>query len=225
MAKHLRPTPKETAPRNPDIFWHETLVNRAMREDRYGHHSTIVWFTGLSGSGKSTIANMVGAALHTEGLATYILDGDNIRHGLCRDLGFSDSDREENIRRIGEVAKLFVDAGVIVLTAFVSPFRSDRERVRMLVDDGDFLEVHCAADLNICEQRDPKGLYAKARAGLIEDFTGISSPYEIPEAPELSLDTGSRGLSDCVDDVLSMLRGRLLIPARALQVSKTQIVD
>ena len=131
---------------------------------------------------------------------------------LCRDLGFSDADREENIRRIGEIAKLFVDAGVIVLTAFVSPFRSDRERVRMLVANGDFIEIYCTADLSICEQRDPKGLYAKARAGLIKNFTGISSPYEAPETPELSLDTGSRDPSECVEAVLSMLRERSLIP-------------
>ena len=205
-------TLKETTSGDPNILWHKASVDRGMRESRLGHQSSILWFTGLPGSGKSTIANMVNAALYAEGLTAYTLDGDNIRHGLCRDLGFSDADREENIRRIGEIAKLFVDAGVIVLTAFVSPFRSDRERVRMLVANGDFIEIYCTADLSICEQRDPKGLYAKARAGLIKNFTGISSPYEAPETPELSLDTGSRDPSECVEAVLSMLRERSLIP-------------
>ena len=148
-----------------NIAWHEASVGRDERSKQRGHRSAILWFTGLSGSGKSTLANAVNAALFERGLATYVLDGDNIRHGLCKDLGFSDADREENIRRIGEVAKLFLDAGMIVLTAFVSPFRADRDKARGLVEDGDFLEVFCAADLDVCESRDPKGLYAKARAG------------------------------------------------------------
>jgi adenylylsulfate kinase len=171
-------TPKAT-----NIVWHEASVDRAARADKRGHRSAILWFTGLSGSGKSTLANAVNAALFERGLATYVLDGDNVRHGLCKDLGFSDADREENIRRIGEVAKLFLDAGVIVLTAFVSPFRADRDKARDLVEEGDFFEIFCAADLDVCESRDPKGLYAKARSGAIKEFTGISSPYEAPDTP------------------------------------------
>ncbi|MED5469947.1 MAG: adenylyl-sulfate kinase, partial [Cyanobacteriota bacterium] len=168
----------DTNPKGTNIVWHEASVDRQSRAQQRGHRSAILWFTGLSGSGKSTLANAVNAALFEQGLATYVLDGDDIRHSLCKDLGFSDSDREENIRRIGEVAKLFLDAGVIVLTAFVSPFRADRDKARKLVDVDDFIEIHCAADLTICEERDTKGLYAKARAGEIKDFTGISSPYE-----------------------------------------------
>ena len=188
-----------------NIVWHEASVDREARSRQRGHRSVILWFTGLSGSGKSTLANAVNAVLFERGLATYVLDGDNIRHGLCKDLGFSDADREENIRRIGEVAKLFVDAGVITLTAFVSPFRADRDKARALVADGDFIEVYCAADLAVCEDRDPKGLYAKARAGVIKEFTGISSPYEAPEAPELRVDTGSQSLEESVASVLSLL--------------------
>jgi adenylylsulfate kinase len=144
-----------------------------------------------------------------------VLDGDNIRHGLCKDLGFSDHDREENIRRIGEVAKLFLDAGVIVLTAFVSPFRADRDKARALVNAGDFIEIHCAADLEACESRDPKGLYAKARAGQIKEFTGISSPYEAPMAPELRVESGKRNLEDCVEQVICELEGRGILRAKA----------
>ena len=191
-----------------NIAWHQASVGRLDRAEKRGHSSSILWFTGLSGSGKSTLANAVNAALFERGLATYVLDGDNIRHGLCKDLGFSDADREENIRRIGEVAKLFLDAGVIVLTAFVSPFRADRDKARALVADGDFLEIHCAADLEVCESRDPKGLYAKARAGQIKEFTGISSPYEAPEKPELSLDTGAQSLDQCVAAVINLLEER-----------------
>jgi len=195
-----------------NIAWHHASVDRAARAQRRGHRSAILWFTGLSGSGKSTLANAVNAALFEQGLACYVLDGDNIRHGLCKDLGFSDADREENIRRIGEVSKLFLDAGVVVLTAFVSPFKADRDRARALVAAGDFIEIHCAADLDVCEQRDTKGLYAKARAGEIKDFTGISSPYEAPEAPELRVDTGSQTLEQSVELVLQHLRSAGIIP-------------
>ncbi|MBM5788312.1 MAG: adenylyl-sulfate kinase [Cyanobacteria bacterium M_DeepCast_200m_mx_001] len=195
-----------------NIAWHHASVDRAARAQRRGHRSAILWFTGLSGSGKSTLANAVNAALFEQGLACYVLDGDNIRHGLCKDLGFSDADREENIRRIGEVSKLFLDAGVVVLTAFVSPFKADRDRARALVAAGDFIEIHCAADLDVCEQRDTKGLYAKARAGEIKDFTGISSPYEAPEAPELRVDTGSQTLEQSVELVLEHLRSAGIIP-------------
>ena len=195
-----------------NIAWHHASVDRAARAQRRGHRSAILWFTGLSGSGKSTLANAVNAALFEQGLACYVLDGDNIRHGLCKDLGFTDADREENIRRIGEVSKLFLDAGVVVLTAFVSPFKPDRDRARALVAAGDFIEIHCAADLDVCEQRDTKGLYAKARAGEIKDFTGISSPYEAPEAPELRVDTGSQTLEQSVELVLQHLRSAGIIP-------------
>ena len=198
-----------------NIVWHEASVDREARSRQRGHRSVILWFTGLSGSGKSTLANAVNAVLFERGLATYVLDGDNIRHGLCNDLGFSDADREENIRRIGEVAKLFVDAGVITLTAFVSPFRADRDKARDLVAHGDFIEVYCAADLAVCEDRDPKGLYAKARAGVIKEFTGISSPYEAPEAPELQVDTGSQSLEESVASVLSLLEEKGVLKAAA----------
>jgi adenylylsulfate kinase len=201
-------TPKAT-----NIVWHEASVDRAARADKRGHRSAILWFTGLSGSGKSTLANAVNAALFERGLATYVLDGDNVRHGLCKDLGFSDADREENIRRIGEVAKLFLDAGVIVLTAFVSPFRADRDKARDLVEEGDFFEIFCAADLDVCESRDPKGLYAKARSGAIKEFTGISSPYEAPHTPELKIDTGAQELADSVEVVIKALQDKGVIPA------------
>jgi len=196
-----------------NIVWHHSTVTRAARAHQRGHRSAILWFTGLSGAGKSTLANAVNSALFEQGLACYVLDGDNVRHGLCKDLGFSDADREENIRRIGEVAKLFLDAGIVVLTAFVSPFRADRDRARALVEAGDFIEIHCAAALSVCEQRDTKGLYAKARAGEIKEFTGISSPYEAPENPELRVDTGSQDLEACVAEVLAYLQANGVIPA------------
>ena len=201
-------TPKAT-----NIVWHEASVDRAARADKRGHRSAILWFTGLSGSGKSTLANAVNAALFERGLGTYVLDGDNVRHGLCKDLGFSDADREENIRRIGEVAKLFLDAGVIVLTAFVSPFRADRDKARDLVEAGDFFEIFCAADLDVCESRDPKGLYAKARSGATKEFTGISSPYEAPDTPELKIDTGAQDLAESVNVVIKALQDKGVIPA------------
>ena len=201
-------TPKAT-----NIVWHEASVDRAGRADKRGHRSAILWFTGLSGSGKSTLANAVNAALFERGLGTYVLEGDNVRHGLCKDLGFSDADREENIRRIGEVAKLFLDAGVIVLTAFVSPFRADRDKARDLVEAGDFFEIFCAADLDVCESRDPKGLYAKARSGAIKEFTGISSPYEAPDTPELKIDTGAQDLAESVNVVIKALQDKGVIPA------------
>tara|TARA_Y100001968_G_scaffold9635_1_gene8089 strand:+ start:666 stop:1292 length:627 start_codon:yes stop_codon:yes gene_type:complete len=194
-----------------NIVWHQSSVNRNDISKKRGHKSVILWFTGLSGSGKSTLANAVNAELFNRGCLSYVLDGDNIRHGLCKDLGFSDVDREENIRRIGEVAKLFLDSGVIVLTAFVSPFRSDREKARSLVEEGDFIEIYCAADLGICEGRDTKGLYAKARNGEIKDFTGITSPYEEPDLPELKIDTGLLELNVCVKNVICELLNRSII--------------
>ena len=209
------PSPLTTKGASTNIVWHHSSVDRAARAHQRGHRSAILWFTGLSGAGKSTLANAVNSALFEQGLACYVLDGDNVRHGLCQDLGFSDADRTENIRRIGEVAKLFVDAGVVVLTAFVSPFRADRDRVRALVPEGDFIEVHCAANLAACETRDTKGLYAKDRAGVIKDFTGISSPYEEPEQPELRVETGSQSLDDCDSQVITYLQEQGIIPAAA----------
>ena len=170
----------------------------------------VIWFTGLSGSGKSTLANALNEALHAKKISTYLLDGDNIRHGLCKDLGFSDKDREENIRRIGEVANLFMNAGIVTITAFVSPFKSDREKVRKIIGK-DFIEIFCAASLNICETRDTKGLYKKARLGEIKDFTGISSPYEIPQDPEIIVETGSLDLNDSVGQIMKYLNAQELL--------------
>jgi adenylylsulfate kinase len=196
-----------------NIRWHKSTVSRASREAKRGHKSVILWFTGLSGAGKSTLSHAVEEALHARGCNTFVLDGDNVRHGLCGDLGFSPEARVENIRRVGEIAKLFLEAGVITLTAFISPYRADRERVRRLVPEGDFIEVYCHCPIEVCEQRDVKGLYAKARQGLIADFTGISSPYEEPESPELSLDTGRLSLDSCVSKVLDLLQQRAIISA------------
>lgn len=191
-----------------NTVWHHATVTRSRRETLNGHKSAILWFTGLSGAGKSTLAHAVEEELFQKGCRTFVFDGDNVRHGLCGDLGFSAHDREENIRRVGEMAKLFIEAGVIALTAFISPFRTDRERVRNLVPHGDFIEIYCRSPIEICEQRDVKGLYRRARAGEIKDFTGISSPYEKPENPELTVDTGILPLEDCVAQVLNCLGER-----------------
>lgn len=196
-----------------NVVWHHATVTRARREELNDHGSVLLWFTGLSGAGKSTLAHAVEERLYQAGCRTFVLDGDNVRHGLCGDLGFSEKDRVENIRRVGESAKLFLEAGVITLTAFISPFRKDRERVRTLFPHGDFLEIYCRAALEVCEQRDVKGLYKRARAGEIKDFTGISSPYEEPYDPELVVDTGSESLDDCVAAVLAMLRERGILKA------------
>ena len=176
------------------------------RAVRNGHTGRIVWLTGLSGAGKSTIAMAMERRLFDEGNQVYVLDGDIVRTGLCEDLGFSSADRTENIRRIGEVAKLFTDTGVIVLTAFISPYREDRDQVREIMADGDFLEVHISADVEACEKRDVKGLYKKARAGEIPNFTGISAPYEAPEKPELDLDTGNQTVEESVAQLLGFLQ-------------------
>ena len=195
-----------------DTVWHHATVTRARREQLNGHKSVIVWFTGLSGAGKSTLAHAVEERLHQMSCRTFVFDGDNVRHGLCGDLDFSEEDRRENIRRIGEMAKLFVEAGVIALTAFISPFRTDRLKVRNLTAPGDFIEVYCRCPIEVCEHRDVKGMYRRARAGEIRDFTGISSPYEEPENPELAVDTGSMPLDQCVDQVIGFLRDRGVIP-------------
>lgn len=186
-----------------NIVWHHATVTRTRREVQNGHRGAIIWFTGLSGSGKSTLAHAVEEALYQQGCHTFVLDGDNVRHGLCGDLGFSSKDREENIRRIGEMAKLFMEAGVIVLTAFISPYRADRERVRGMVEHGDFIEIYCDAPIEVCEARDVKGMYKKARAGQIAEFTGISSPYEAPQNPELTVNTGGTELDACVRHVIA----------------------
>jgi adenylylsulfate kinase len=189
-----------------NVHWHEGRVSRVEREGRNGHRGAILWFTGLSGSGKSTLANAVDHRLHELGLSSYVLDGDNVRHGLNGDLGFSPEDRTENIRRIGEVAKLFTDAGTFALTAFISPYREDRDRIRATTDrPDDFVEIFVSCPLDVCEERDPKGLYVKARAGEIPEFTGISAPYEEPVTPELVVDTAASSLDECVDVVLNHL--------------------
>jgi len=193
-----------------NVVWHQSGISRQHRQEMKGHHSFVLWFTGLSGAGKSTLANAIEECLFAMGKHAYVLDGDNVRHGLCGDLGFSDVARRENIRRIGEASKLFVDAGIIVLVAFISPFRRDRMIARSLLGD-DFIEIYCDCDLEICESRDVKGLYARARAGEIRDFTGISSPYEQPEAAEITVDTGTWPLDKCVDHVLNYLADRGII--------------
>ncbi len=195
-----------------DTVWHRATVTRDRREQLNGHKSAIVWFTGLSGSGKSTLAHAVEERLHQLSCRTFVFDGDNVRHGLCGDLSFSEEDRRENIRRIGEMSKLFVEAGVIALTAFISPFRVDRLKVRNLTAPGEFIEILCRCPIEVCEQRDVKGLYRRARAGEIRDFTGISSPYEEPENPELAVDTGSMPLDQCIDQVIGYLQNRGVIP-------------
>ena len=198
-----------------NLVWHQATVTREARQRQNGHKSAVVWFTGLSGAGKSTLAHAVEDRLHKMGCKTFVLDGDNVRHGLCSDLSFSNKDREENIRRVGEAAKLFLEGGVIVLTAFISPFRSDRERVRNLVLHGDFLEVYCKCSLEICESRDVKGMYKKAREGKIPEFTGISSPYEEPLNPELALETGVLSIEESVSTVMALLaeRGVINLPS------------
>ncbi len=188
-----------------NIVWHKSAITRKDRNQLHGHRSLILWFTGLSGAGKSTLANALEARLHEESCATIVLDGDNVRHGLCGDLCFSADDRVENIRRIGEMAKLFIDAGVIAITAFISPFRSDRRRVRELVAKDEFIEIYCRCSLETCEARDVKGMYMKARRGEIRDFTGISSPYEEPEQAEIVVDTDKYNIEECVEYIVAEL--------------------
>jgi adenylylsulfate kinase len=191
-----------------NVVWHQATVNRKRREEKNQHKSVVLWFTGLSGSGKSTLAHAVEEQLFQLGLNTFVLDGDNVRHGLNKDLGFSIQDRKENIRRISEAAKLILEAGIITLTAFISPFKEERALARTLMPHGDFIEIHCYCPLEICEQRDIKGLYKRARNGEIKDFTGISSPYEAPVNPELKLDTQKLSLEQSVDKVISLLKAR-----------------
>ncbi len=187
------------------ITRHEGVITRAEREALLGQRGATIWLTGLSGSGKSTLAVAAEAEIVARGKLAYVLDGDNVRHGLNSDLGFSPADRVENIRRIGEVAKLFTDCGVLVFSSFISPYRADRARARALLAPGDFFEVHVHADLATCERRDPKGLYRKARAGEIPEFTGISAPYEAPENPELRLDTAEQTVEESVARLIAQL--------------------
>ncbi|MFI5307785.1 MAG: adenylyl-sulfate kinase [Polyangiales bacterium] len=200
------------SPKSQHIKWEAGGVTRAEREALHGHRGVALWFTGLSGSGKSTLAHAVERELCRRGHATYVLDGDNVRHGLSSDLGFSAADRCENVRRIGEVAKLFVDAGVAVLCAFVSPYRADRDRIRQNMPPGDFVEVHVEASLAACRQRDPKGLYGKAQTGEIADLTGVGSPYEPPEHPELVIETELQQPAESMATVLRFLETHGYIP-------------
>ncbi len=190
---------------NNNIVWHHAVITPAHREKQNCHKSFVLWFTGLSGSGKSTLAHYVEERLYKMGCHTFVFDGDNVRHGLCSDLGFSAEDRTENIRRIGEMVRLFTEAGVIAMTAFISPFIKDRDRIRTLVGDDKFIEIYCDSSLEVCESRDTKGLYAKARRGEIAEFTGISSPYEPPVNPALHLKTDTTSLEECVDTVIDYL--------------------
>jgi adenylylsulfate kinase len=195
------------------LFWQRQAVGPHERRRLHGHAPAVLWFTGLSGSGKSTLASAVEQRLHALGCRSFVLDGDNLRHGLCSDLGFSNADRRENVRRVGEVASLFVQSGAIVLAALISPFAEDRERARRLVPEGYFFEIYCKASLEECERRDVKGLYRRARAGEVKEFSGISSPYEPPAAPELVLMTARDSIEQCVDAVLKICHERLDRPA------------
>lgn len=188
-----------------NIVWHESSITKQERRIQNKHHSFILWFTGLSASGKSSVANAFARTLFERGNQAFVLDGDNVRHGLNNDLGFGEADRKENIRRIGEVSKLFIESGQIVLTAFISPYRADRQIVRDLVEEGEFLEVFVKCSVEICEKRDPKGLYKKARNAEIPNFTGISAPYEEPQHPEVILDTEQHSIEECVEQLTAIL--------------------
>ncbi|HDJ24347.1 MAG TPA: adenylyl-sulfate kinase [Candidatus Aminicenantes bacterium] len=195
-----------------NITWHQGAITKEDRERLLNQKGVVIWFTGLSGSGKSTIAHAVEEKLFERGHLSYVLDGDNIRHGLNQDLGFSPEDREENIRRIGEVAKLFAQAGLITMTAFISPYQADRQKARHLLPPGGFIEVFVKVPLQVAEKRDPKGLYKKARAGEIKEFTGISAPYEEPLAPEITLDTSLLSVEECCSQVIQYLEEHQIIP-------------
>mgnify|MGYP003976134345 FL=1 len=197
--------------KTPNTIYHNATVSRQRRERLSNHKSVIIWFTGLSGSGKSTLAHSVEEELYKLNCRTFVLDGDNVRHGLSSNLTFSDDDRKENIRRIGEAAKLMMEAGVIAITAFISPFKKDRNLVRQLLSQGDFIEIYCNASLEVCESRDVKGLYQCARSGEIKNYTGIDSPYEAPDNPELVIDTDSESLEESVTKVIDLLKSKGII--------------
>ena len=196
-----------------NIVWHQHHIDKAARSAQKGHKPALLWFTGLSGSGKSTLAGALEAELIRRGIHTYLLDGDNVRHGLCSDLGFATADRQENLRRVGEVAKLMVDAGLVVLAAFVSPYRAERAAIRARLPEGEFIEVFVDTPLSECEERDPKGLYKKARAGEIKHFTGIDDPYEAPEQAEVHLLNHGVSVQQGVEQLLAQLIARGLITA------------
>ena len=198
-----------------NIIRHAATVTRARRELQNGHRGAAIWLTGLSGAGKSTLGHALEETLHQMGCRTFVLDGDNVRHGLCADLGFSNHEREENIRRISEVSNLFIEAGIIVICAFISPFSSDRERARQLIGAGNFCEIYCRCPLDVCEQRDVKGLYKKARQGLIAEFTGISSPYQEPLSPDLVIDTSATSLDDAVQQIIAWHVSRGVLAPKA----------
>ncbi len=194
-----------------NVVFHRATVIRSRRETLNGHRSINLWFTGLSGSGKSTLAHAVEERLHLMGCRTYVFDGDNVRHGLCQDLGFSRDDRKENLRRISEMISLFLDSGVISLTAFISPLKEDRDMAKDIIGEENMIEIFCNCPLEVCEQRDVKGLYKKARAGEIKNYTGISAPYEQPDTPDITLDTANTSIRDCVNTIVSELRERDII--------------
>jgi len=197
--------------KSPNVIYHQASVTRGRRNQSNNHQSVVLWFTGLSGSGKSTLAHVLEEKLFNKGCKTFVLDGDNVRHGLNSNLDFSDNDRKENIRRIGEVAKLMLESGLIVMTAFISPFREDRAAVRNLISNNDFIEIYCKASLKTCEERDVKGLYKRARAGEIKNYTGIDSPYEAPENPELIIDTDKETLDESVSKIYKFLKRKAII--------------
>ncbi|EEX94935.1 adenylylsulfate kinase [Vibrio orientalis CIP 102891 = ATCC 33934] len=201
----------ETPVKDENVVWHQHAIDKAFRAGLKNQKPVVLWFTGLSGAGKSTVAGALETRLAKSGYHTYLLDGDNVRHGLCSDLGFSEQDRRENIRRIGELAKLMADAGLIVLSAFISPHRAERQLVREMLPESEFLEVFVNTSLDVCEQRDPKGLYKKARAGEITNFTGIDSEYEVPLNPEIDLLAGEKSIGALVDDCLVALQERGII--------------
>jgi adenylylsulfate kinase len=202
-----------TAVKSTNITWHKPLVTQVDRDRRNGYKGVVLWFTGLPSSGKSTLAHQLERSLFEQGCNAYVLDGDNIRHRLNKDLGFTAEDRTENIRRISEVANLFSDAGIIVISAFISPYRRDRAQARSLNEPGRFFEVYCRCSLEACEKRDPKGLYRRARKGEVKDFTGVSAPYEEPEQPEIVVDTDKQSLDECVTRILRFLEKQGVIPA------------
>jgi adenylylsulfate kinase len=207
-------------PKSQNITWHHAIVTKEDREQLLGQRGVTLWFTGLSQSGKSTLTTEVEKRLHERGYLTYILDGDNIRHGLNRNLGFSPEDREENIRRIGEVAHLFSQAGIVNMTAFISPYRADRKKARDLAGEGEFIEIFCKCSLDVCEKRDQKGLYKKARAGEVPEFTGISAPYEEPENPEIIVETDKKTIEQGVSKIISYLEKKGVITRQRYPMGK-----
>jgi adenylylsulfate kinase len=202
-----------TAVKSTNITWHKPLVTQADRDERNAYRGAVLWFTGLPSSGKSTLAHQLERSLFDRGCNAYVLDGDNIRHRLNKDLSFTPEDRTENIRRIGEVANLFADAGIIVVSAFISPYRDDRDQARALNEPGRFFEVYCKCSLEACEERDPKGLYRRARKGEVKEFTGVTAPYEEPEKPEICVETDKQTLDECVSQILAFLEKEGVIPA------------